>query len=778
MRKWGGVLLCDAVGLGKTHVGLALVQECRQQGEAAVVVFPSVLRAHWTSKLNGLATVLTHAQLSRGGYSEALVGGTGLLLVDEAHAFRSPASRRYAALARLAASRRICLMTATPVNNSIWDLYFLIRLWATNSAFAGMGVTDLEGMFRELHVAAAAPPAFQCLLREIVVRRTRADIRMDDGRETSKRHMRFRFPVLAPPVAVDYDADAGAAGSHAAILHAIDPLDLGAVSPTASGLLRYLLLKRLASSPAALGATIRRLRRYHREFLAAAAEGLLLRPAEMRADGAIGDIEQLALRRLTLGPVPPGLDIGVLERRARDDLARLDSVRLQLARQDSRQDDKALQLSSLLTATLAGRKVLVFTEFRETALYLWRMLRRQGGVALIHGAGAYLGEKRAGRGTVIERFAPTANAARRHHPREHVRVLIATDVLAEGLNLQDCAHVISYDLPWNPVRLIQRVGRIDRMGSPHETVFAYNFVPDTYLEQYLEIMRRLRIKFHAIGLSLGLDRPVLADPLVQHDVPQLNPIVNAPEAASRDESLRAWLREQPDRAHSAWCAADANILTCRIDHGAGIGPGNRIGLVLEAVPGGRLTAFVGHGRRFREVDPAVIAELCIAQAACDGAARGDNECNGTGRATVLEVAEAASAVPRALRAIGRLSRVAADCGAVSGAVPVHCRRPHPAARIARRIHVAFAAIPGGADDQQSTTAERLLDALAQPLTIAAEQALGTLAGPGTASRPDDFDTLARSISRALALTPPGTQTAPNRIASVRLRGVVLLRPRG
>jgi hypothetical protein len=167
-------------------------------------------------------------------------------------------------------------------------------------------------------------------------------------------------------------------------------------------------------------------------------------------------------------------------------------------------------LCELLDGLLNGHLVLLFTEFRETASALWARLRSRGGVARIDGSSAWLGAGRASRLEVVRRFAPRSNGAHPPPMREQVRLLIATDVLAEGLNLQDADTVISYDLPWNPVRLIQRVGRIDRLGSQHDLVGCYNFMPDRHLEDYIALVRRLSTKLEVIRGGLGEEEVVLA----------------------------------------------------------------------------------------------------------------------------------------------------------------------------------------------------------------------------------------------------------------------------
>jgi hypothetical protein len=199
--------------------------------------------------------------------------------------------------------------------------------------------------------------------------------------------------------------------------------------------------------------------------------------------------------------MPPGFDPDRLAAAATADAGLLREIanRLDLT---TGADHKARVLAAILQADLADRRVLVFTEFRDTALYLWKVLRREFRVGLIHGSRALLGDQPASRLEVVRRFAPLANGAA-VDPIERVDVLVATDVLAEGFNLQDAADVVSYDLPWNPVRLIQRIGRIDRAGSPHRLVRCHNFIPERTLDLYLGLVDRIGAKLDTIRAGPG-----------------------------------------------------------------------------------------------------------------------------------------------------------------------------------------------------------------------------------------------------------------------------------
>jgi hypothetical protein len=501
IRRRAGVIIADRVGAGKTHMAAALIGEARAEG-AVLVVAPAVLLGHWRSVLRGTGVLFaSHTRLSRG---DAPGGPPQLVVVDEAHAFRNPQTRRYRTLARLCAGAKVLLLTATPINNSLLDLYFLIRLFAGDGAFRDLGVAHLADVFRLAALSPDQPPSpgLGAVLREVVIRRV----------ELSAPVEGLGFPVRST-VAVDYSLVAGYRGGLAKTLRLLESLDLtpyraghGGRESSAAELIRLLLLKRLESSRAAFGASIRAVLRVTESFLDAAREGRLLLPRDQAAfRGADG--LQLLLTPLVAPVARRSISLDDLIRGAGRDLALLNAIE-PIALSDG-SDPKLLALRGLLEGPLARRKVLLFSEFRETARWLWRALRGGLRVALIDGEGAFLGAGAAGRMEVIRLFAPRANRAPVPPPSRAVDLLIATDVLAEGLNLQDAEAVISFDLPWNPVRLVQRIGRIDRLGSPHERITCYTFIPDEGLEDVLRVLARLRIKLDAIRLGLGAEESVL-----------------------------------------------------------------------------------------------------------------------------------------------------------------------------------------------------------------------------------------------------------------------------
>ena len=152
------------------------------------------------------------------------------------------------------------------------------------------------------------------------------------------------------------------------------------------------------------------------------------------------------------------------------------------------------------------KKVLVFSYFTDTVKYLRENLPKR----LLYNQSA---EFAIGSKTEIEnmanRFAPVSKEYTMQRDDKEIQILVATDKLSEGQNLQDCGIIINYDLHWNPVRMIQRNGRINRLGSNFEEIYIYNFRPEEELENYLLLVRKLEAKINLIRYTIGSDQSVL-----------------------------------------------------------------------------------------------------------------------------------------------------------------------------------------------------------------------------------------------------------------------------
>lgn len=448
IEELGGALLADEPGLGKSYVALAVA---RQIGDA-LLVCPASLRTTWIAAMRAADVRLravSQETLSRG----ALVAPARLIVVDEAHHFRNSATRRYRALATLAADALVLLLTATPVHNSERDLDALLAL------FRGR-----------------APAPDDALLARCVVRRTHA------GTATAT------LPAVQPTKPFDVDDDAGIVERIAALP---PPLSIGD-GADAAALVQMTLLRQWASSATALrGGIARHLART--DALVAILESGRLPTRRELASWTIGDdAMQLAFPELMASrEVAPARFIEAA-RRHRTAIAGLrDVVR------DTTIDERRAELLREILGLHGEGRVLCFAQYEETVRMYWRALRHLPGVCALSSRGATIAGGTLSRREALARFAPLAHGGPRPGRVDEVRVLLATDMLSEGVNLQDASVVVHLDVPWTPARMEQRVGRVARLGSAHERVSVYAIRAPNAAARMLAIERRLLAKSSA-----------------------------------------------------------------------------------------------------------------------------------------------------------------------------------------------------------------------------------------------------------------------------------------
>ena len=441
------------VGTGKSFIALAAARSAGHS--AATVVGPAVLRSQWLAlgrRLGvGLIFVSTD-QISRG----AGLPAPGFVIVDECHHFRHPATRRYRALQPALAGRTVLLVSATPVVNRPADLAAQLALAFDDDALAPAGVPSLAAGLANPDL----PPSLESLLIGVI-------------RQTG-------FPDLRSTTAADW----GTVDAHlGTVVDAIDRLRLSRDGPI-SALLRSSLFRALASSPAALLASIRRYRRLLDHAARARRAGHPVHRATIRSviDPAP---DQLVMWEL-LDPSRIASDLALADRAP---LERLDA---QVSRWIAEGDGKTALLQSILADR---RPTVVFAGSVATVHHLRRAIPGSG-TAWITGDGAGIGSQRLSRALVLGWFGP-----QREQRPGIPWLLLASDVAAEGLDLQGAARAIHYDIPWTAVRLGQRDGRIVRLGSTHQEAQVIRFPVPALLEHRLGLEAAVERKA-ALGASL------------------------------------------------------------------------------------------------------------------------------------------------------------------------------------------------------------------------------------------------------------------------------------
>ena len=389
----------------------------------------------------------------------------------------------------------------------------------------------------------------QQVLAPVFIRRRRRDVRelYGDTATVGGNPVRFPDPQLDN---VDYRLDevyakAGALADLQALLdahkaaryRALDHLtpaakekdeyrDLFRAGDRIPRLMRALLFKRLESSIEAFRSTLESLLRSNRNFRQALEDGYvpigntatrLLSGQSFDADEVLEILQQEEDRRQSQGQKRSKLVHSTGDFEVAGWLADLDAdyavlgdIRERIKDITPADDDKLQTLRQFLDRPeVASGKVLIFSEAETTVEYLYNQLNPSGQDAAI---ARLTGGTRDSAQTIIQRFAPRANAASNgRRPRNEIRVLLATDIVSEGQNLQDCARVLNYDLHWNPVRLIQRFGRVDRIGSEHDVIHLHNMWPDTDVDAELELTDRLGNRIQSFHDLIGLDSKLLSE---------------------------------------------------------------------------------------------------------------------------------------------------------------------------------------------------------------------------------------------------------------------------
>jgi superfamily II DNA or RNA helicase len=492
-------LLADDVGLGKTFVAIAVAATAR----APLIVAPAALRDMWRDALDASgvrAAWTSYEQLSR---SASLPDEQpDLVILDEAQHARTPTTIRYGRLAALAAGARVLLMSATPIHNSRNDLTALLALALGRAARSLDDDAIAAHTVRRTHddVPAEPLPALE----------TRAWVHLPDDDDLLRRLLALPPPL--PP------RDAGDGGV----------------------LLTWTLVRLWASTRGALLSALRRRVQRGWALRQALQSGVHPTAGELVAWQCSDQAVQLAFPELIASPASHPTELLVALNRH---IAALEEL---LAHLTSTVDPDRARADALraLRRESSGQRLLVFSQFADSAAAIWRLLRNDPGVAVLTSKGAMVAGGAISRREALRRFAPSASGAAIPARADAIDLLISTDLLSEGVNLQDASVVVHLDLPWTHARLAQRVGRVRRMGSVHSSVRVFTFAPPASTERLLEVERRIATKLGAAARTLGIAGAILPS-MARHE-PHAE---DSPARAS--ERLRALLArwQTGERSH-------------------------------------------------------------------------------------------------------------------------------------------------------------------------------------------------------------------------------------
>ncbi|PIG08311.1 helicase-related protein [Comamonas sp. 26] len=595
LQRFGGCIIADSVGLGKTFEALAVIKYHELRNDRVLVLCPKRLRDNWTlykanDQRNVLAPdrfnydVLNHTDLTRDKGSSGDIdlahvnwGNYDLIVIDESHNFRNKAANkgretRYDKLMRKiireGVKTRVLMLSATPVNNRLADLRNQIAFVTegNDTALFEHGIASIDSTTRRAQKAfnrwLDLPPEekspallvemlgfdYFALLDHLTIARSRRHIEKYYGTAETGR-----FPERLPPINIKADVDrAGEFRSIRDINLEIRRLNLSAYAPlryvlphkqeaydqkystqirggesffrqadreeSLIHLLRVNVLKRMESAVSSFALTVQRQLR-DVESMLARIEAHQEEIEEL--DIADVDIDDPAFESLLVGRKVKVLltDVDLLrwQQDLIEDRNRLATLYAAAEQVSFVRDDKLQKLRELIAhkcqqpINSGNRKVIVFTAFADTANYLYQHLatwaKSELGIesALVTGAGrnqTTLPELRRDLSSILAAFSPRSKERPEALAHEgELDLLIATDCISEGQNLQDCDWLINYDIHWNPVRIIQRFGRIDRIGSTNSSIQLVNFWPNMELEEYINLEQRVSGRMVLLDIS-------------------------------------------------------------------------------------------------------------------------------------------------------------------------------------------------------------------------------------------------------------------------------------
>ena len=611
-NRYNGAFCCDGVGLGKTFIGMMLIERfVKKERRNVVLIVPAAARISvWETSIKKYIPeildsfypfkIINHTDLlleKNANLVDQITRYGEVIIIDEAHHFRNRASNRYKKLFEMMANgadKQIFMLTATPINNSFLDFQHLIELFTHRQddffSAAPLGIHSLAGHFKKLEAklddtlaegesADITDSIFRGdpLVNQLVVQRSRAYVKKSLSTIEGSNVI---FSTRQPPVVANYSLKLSYGKLIDDFMQSFyrkDPetgrtitiLSLAIYSPyednyyigdrakiddMVSGrqaqivnLIRQLLLKRFESSIAAFEETCIKIYIRLRKFL-----------LDYRDYGNTRTIDRLVTMHAKIWEyveqhvasdsmkttediedelpdyvwnVEDNLDVSEFDIRAMLDDTILDLEVLADFIKDimeftPEKDDKLRELKRILTedTRIAGKKVIIFSEYRATALYIYRELKKAGFEHLYE----IDGTTKDNRHSTIQRFAPYYNDSSSAEIEDEINILIATDVLAEGLNLQDASCLINYELHWNPVRLMQRIGRIDRrrnavieekmladhpeLAADRANAYYWNFLPPAELEKLLSLYHTVSKKTLRISKTFGIEGKKLLTP--------------------------------------------------------------------------------------------------------------------------------------------------------------------------------------------------------------------------------------------------------------------------
>jgi len=577
LEEYGGVFISDVVGLGKTYISAMLAGQL--DGRSLVIAPPVLLEkdnpGSWPNVFSDFRVPADFESL--GKLDHLVRRGTDKyknIFIDEAHRFRTETNITYENLAQICRGKRVILVTATPYNNSPKDILSQIKLFQKAKKSTIPNLPNLELFFSKLekrlkgldrykdrtkYIEVAKENAKEIrekVLKYLMVRRTRTEIENYFSKDLKKQ--KLKFPKVEDPGAIFYELNDEEDKIFNKTIELItrkfkyarympllyykgkltQPEELS--QRNMGRFMKILFVKRLESSFYAFRKSIERFILYYEKFLKQLEKGnvYVSKKYTYKIFELLENDDEEKIQRLIDEDKAKKYSAKDFRKELKQDLKQdLETLReIQKLWLNIKRDPKLLKFIKMLSShpILKKHRLIVFTESKETCDYLAKNLESRFPNQVLSYSG---GSSAATREKVIENFD-----ARARFPKDDYRILVSTEVLSEGVNLHRSDVVLNYDIPWNPTRLMQRVGRINRVDTAFDKIYTFNFFPTKQSDSLIKLKEAAEAKIHAFMTLLGDDARILTEgePIGSHEL--FNRLISKKTITGEDEKEESELK--------------------------------------------------------------------------------------------------------------------------------------------------------------------------------------------------------------------------------------------
>jgi len=557
IKKHNGFFLADVVGLGKTVTTAMVVKKLLFdiQGEVLVIAPPSIQK-EWkdTFEKFEIGTLRNYNVVSLGALEK--IHDTqrySLVIIDESHKFKNYATSRYAELERICKEqvkykKKVILISATPLNNRPMDIANQLYLFQDKRNSTIPSHPNLESFFAKIdreYKDIIAPSkdnkpidtqklkelslrVRESILREVMVRRTRTDIQTHPMYAEDIKEQGLTIPDVAPIEEIEYKMNDSLLKTFTDTIEILtDKLQyerykiLGYIKPKSrvkygkvsenifergslelANLMRNMLIKRFESSFHAFKTTLHRQESHLKGLIKMFEDDRVLLGSKINIfdileeeDTAEEKIDEMFEKgKVKIFEASDFLE-GYKEKLEKE-LLIFESLNKMWAEV---KDDPKLDTFRGVLKKSKGQKIVVFTESKQTAMYLEKNLK-EFKVLCVHG-----GNRAKLKETISENFDANYDEKKK---KDDYDIIVTTDTLSEGVNMHRSNIIYNYDIPWNATRLMQRIGRINRIGTKHNTIYVNNFIPSAQSDKLIELSKKAFVKLQTFHSTFGEDNQI------------------------------------------------------------------------------------------------------------------------------------------------------------------------------------------------------------------------------------------------------------------------------